>query len=101
MLMRPPAPRWPRFIELFTALGFIPAYAPATLLPIVATVCLVCTLIESLPVNALVDDNFSVPAAAVAVSMLLLPLAAAATAGGYVGSTFSAAAPAVPLALLQ
>lgn len=50
-------------------------------MPIVFTVCLVCTLIESLPINNWVDDNFSVPAAAIGVSMLLLPLAAAAAVG--------------------
>ena len=63
--------------------------------------CLVCTLIESLPVNAVLDDTFSVPAAAIGVSMLLLPLAAAATAGGYAGTALSAAIPTLPLASLH
>ncbi|KIY99927.1 Phytol kinase 1 [Monoraphidium neglectum] len=62
------------FIALFCSLGFFPFYPPATLVPIVSTVCLVCTLIESLPINDWLD-------AAVGVSMLLLPLAAAAAVG--------------------
>jgi hypothetical protein len=52
----PPPPQ--RFIYLFCSLGYFSTYNPATLLPIVAIVCLVCTLIESLPLNKYVDDNF-------------------------------------------
>ena len=66
-----------------------------------AAVCLVCTLVESLPVNGVLDDNLSVPAAAVVLSMLLLPMAAATTAAGAgtaAGAAAGAAAGVVPAA---
>lgn len=86
------------FIYLFCGLGFFEAYPPATLVPVVFTVCLVCTLIESLPVNEWVDDNLSVPAAAIGMSMLLLPLSAAAAVGIIAAEAAQAAAlPGMPL----
>lgn len=74
----PPTRPRPSLIYMFCSLGYFECTPPATLVPLVAAVCLVCTVVESLPVNGVLDDNLSVPAAAVGLSMLLLPLAAAA-----------------------
>ena len=92
----PPPPR--SFNSLFCGLGYFAAFSPPALAPVVVVVCLLCTLVESLPLNALVDDNLSVPAAAVGVALLLLPLAAAATAGGYAGAAAGAASAAAAAA---
>ena len=83
-----------RFLAYFTALGFMQPYRPEALLTQVAAVCLVATVVESLPINEWLDDNISVPAVSTALSLLLLPGAAMAGAGGAV-------AQAGPLALLH
>jgi len=54
----PPTPTTLSFIYLFKSLGYFQAYTTATLLPIVVIVCLLCTLIESLPLNQILDNNF-------------------------------------------
>ena len=59
------------FIALYNALGYFP-YSVESLLPVVVTTSLVASAVESLPVNQLLDDNFSVPAAAAVSGLLLL-----------------------------
>jgi phytol kinase len=59
--------------------------AAAALFPRLLAICLACTAAESLPANRFVDDNLSVPAVAVAGSLLLLPAPAAAAAAGAGG----------------
>lgn len=61
------------FISLFSSLGYLPAYDAATLLPPLVAICAVCAAVESLPINSVLDDNFSVPAVALVLSLLLLP----------------------------
>ena len=61
------------FVRLFSALGFLPAYDDAALVPALAAICAAGALVESLPINAVVDDNVSVPLVAAALTMLLLP----------------------------
>ncbi|MEW5305561.1 MAG: hypothetical protein WDW36_008093 [Sanguina aurantia] len=56
---------------LFSSAGYFTC-DPATLLPHLTAICLAATVVESLPVNEVVDDNLSVPAVAVALSFLLL-----------------------------
>ncbi len=41
--------------------------------PAIGIVCLVATVVESLPINHWLDDNLSVPGVAVALSLWLLP----------------------------
>ena len=59
------------FIALYSALGYFP-YNVESLLPVVVTTSLIASAVESLPVNQLLDDNFSVPAAAAVSGLLLL-----------------------------
>ncbi len=40
-----------RLITTFCSLGFFACYDPMVLLPYVSTVCLVATVVESLPIN--------------------------------------------------
>ncbi|GBF95757.1 phytol kinase chloroplastic-like [Raphidocelis subcapitata] len=61
------------FILAFSALGYFPSYELDALLPRVAAVSVACTLVESLPINTVVDDNLSVPAVGVALTAALLP----------------------------
>lgn len=70
------------FIWVFSSLGYLQSLDLQYVLPYLALVCAVCTLVESLPTNAWLDDNFSVPLVAVAASMAALPMATAATAAG-------------------
>ncbi|KAI8463784.1 MAG: hypothetical protein J3K34DRAFT_494145 [Monoraphidium minutum] len=79
-------------VYLFCGLGYFECSDPAALLPAVAAACLAATLVESLPLNGVLDDNLSVPAVAVAVSLLMLPHAAEAAA---LGAAAEAAVPAV------
>jgi phytol kinase len=51
------------FISLFGALGYVPAL-DWSLLRRLALVSLTATVVEALPANQLVDDNLSVPLAA-------------------------------------
>jgi phytol kinase len=61
------------FVWGFAALGFLPAMPPGRVSTAVAAVALACAIVESLPIGWLVDDNLSVPAVAVALSLALLP----------------------------
>lgn len=49
------------FIALYNALGYFP-YGVQILLPTVLSTSLVACAVESLPINQIIDDNFSVPA---------------------------------------
>lgn len=60
-----------RLCTLFSSAGYITC-DPATLLPYLTAICLVATMVESLPINEVIDDNLSVPAVAVALSFVLL-----------------------------
>ena len=51
------------FVALFSALGFFPGDAQ-TMLPAILATSLAAAVVESLPVNQFLDDNFSVPAVA-------------------------------------
>jgi hypothetical protein len=82
---------------VFQACGLLAQYHFGTLAPVVWVVCLVCTLIESLPVAGVLDDNLSVPLAAVGVSLLLLPLSSAAS-GHYAATAGAAASASAPAA---
>lgn len=62
-----------RFVWFFCALGYLPGYSPAAMAPAIGIVCVVATVVESLPINHWLDDNLSVPGVAVALSLLLLP----------------------------
>lgn len=59
------------FVALFTHLDYFPGSAQAMLPAILAT-SLVAAVVESLPVNQLVDDNFSVPAVAALMGHFML-----------------------------
>jgi phytol kinase len=69
------------YFWLFCSQGYFECFPLQFVLPYLAIVCGACTLVESLPVNSWFDDNLSVPLVAAGVSMLLLPMAAAAAAG--------------------
>lgn len=69
------------YFWLFCSLGYFECFPLQLVLPYLAVVCGACTLVESLPVNSWFDDNLSVPLVAAGVSMLVLPLAAAAAHG--------------------
>lgn len=65
------------FTAAFSAVGAINTAPPlSSMLPALAAVCAAATLVESLPINGVVDDNLSVPLVAVAGSALLLPASA-------------------------
>ena len=51
------------FVALFSALGFFPGNAQI-MLPAVLATSLAAAVVESLPINQVVDDNFSAPAVA-------------------------------------
>lgn len=59
------------FVALFTSLHFFPGSAQ-TLLPAILATSLAAAIVESLPVNQVVDDNFSVPAIAVLMGHFML-----------------------------
>lgn len=59
------------FVALYCQLGYLQLDLPYTALA-VAAISAVATLVESLPVNAAVDDNLSVPGVAVLLGRLLL-----------------------------
>lgn len=63
-----------RFIQLYCSMGFFPCYSPLLMLPAIAAVCAACTVVESLPVNSVLDDNLTVPVVAALMSMALMPL---------------------------
>jgi hypothetical protein len=65
------------------------------MLPAVAAVCGVCTIIESLPINHWLDDNLSVPIIAAAMATFLLPAAGVVVASDMAFATAAAAAAAV------
>lgn len=73
-------------LRLFTALGFMPCYSLASMLPAICLISLAATLVESLPLNKSVDDNISVPAVVALLSLLLLHPAAAATTAATTAS---------------
>lgn len=60
-------------ITLFCSLGFFSCYPPAAMLGSLGTIALAATIVESLPINKVVDDNMSVPVVSVVLSLLLLP----------------------------
>jgi hypothetical protein len=68
----PPA-RSHRLIYLFGALGFFPSYPAEALLPYVLGVALAATVVESLPINQVLDDNLSVPLVALMLGIALCP----------------------------
>ncbi len=47
------------------------------MLPYITCICLVCTAVESLPINMVLDDNLTVPGVAAIMSAALLPQVAA------------------------
>lgn len=59
------------YLTLFCQLGYFSCSA-ATYLPAVLAVCAVATVVESLPINNILDDNLSVPGAAALTAMALL-----------------------------
>lgn len=59
------------FIALYNALGYFP-YNVQTLLPTVLSTSLVACAVESLPINEVLDDNFSVPAITAVMGHFLL-----------------------------
>lgn len=59
------------FIALYTALGYFP-YGVQVLLPTVLSTSLVACAVESLPINQIVDDNFSVPVITAVMGQFLL-----------------------------
>lgn len=68
------------FFWHFCSMGFFECYSPAAVLPYLGIVCAMCTVVESLPINSWLDDNISVPLVATVASLVVLPLAAAASA---------------------
>ena len=59
------------FIALFSALGYCPC-GVQTLLPTVLSTSLVASGVESLPINQILDDNFSVPVITAVMGQFLL-----------------------------
>lgn len=86
----PAPPR--RFVQLYCSMGFFPCYSPLLMLPAIAAVCATCTVVESLPVNSVLDDNLTVPLVAALMSMALMPLMAAAGASAGMEAAPAAAA---------
>jgi hypothetical protein len=83
-------------VAYFSALGYLPPYPASTLAPALAAKCVACTLVESLPLGGLLDDNVSVPAAAAGLTLILLPpLAVAAALAGVAGAGAAPAAEAL------
>eukprot|EP00775_Hariotina_reticulata_P010841 gene10842-10997_t len=68
------------FFWLFCTMGYFECFSLQVALPYLVAVCGACTVVESLPIGSWFDDNLSVPLVAVAVSMLVFPLAANVTA---------------------
>ena len=60
------------FISLFARLGFFALADPAATAAAVLTVSAAATAVESLPANAWVDDNVSVPVVAAGLGWWLL-----------------------------
>ena len=58
-------------LALFASLGFFQITARAAVVGI-TSMCLASTVAESLPVNQWLDDNLSVPAAAILVGIVLI-----------------------------
>jgi phytol kinase len=58
-------------VSAFCSLGFFPCYPPEQLLPYVLGIAAVATLVESLPINQVVDDNISVPLVSLLLSLAL------------------------------
>ncbi|GLI65312.1 hypothetical protein VaNZ11_008854 [Volvox africanus] len=79
-------------ILLFCNLGFFSCYPPAALLSCLGAIALAATIVESLPINQVLDDNVSVPLVAGCLSMLLLPQPVEAVAELAVAATMAAAA---------
>jgi dolichol kinase len=69
-----------RLITAFCSLGFFACVSPDALLPQLLGVAATATLVESLPINSVLDDNLTVPLVSAAMAMLLLPHAATAAA---------------------
>jgi len=67
-------------MAVFCSLGFFECYSVSTLVPYLLACSAVATLVESLPINQVFDDNLSVPLVAAVMAMLLLPQAAHAAA---------------------
>ena len=60
-------------LALFASLGFFNITVRAASVAIIS-MCLASTVVESLPVNQWLDDNLSVPAAAILVGITLINL---------------------------
>lgn len=63
------------YVIFFHALGYFQCDLPSTVAGI-ALISLVATVVESLPINQVVDDNLSVPAVAAVMGHLMLRTAA-------------------------
>lgn len=66
-----------RLMFYFFFFGYV-TYNPAICVSSVLAISGACTLVESLPINLMVDDNISVPAVAAFLGYILFPAAAAA-----------------------
>ena len=62
-------------ISWFSSLGYFTCDMPAMAQGVIVVAAL-ATLVESLPINEVIDDNISVPAITMVASMLLLTAAA-------------------------
>ena len=56
------------------------------MLPAIAAICTACTVVESLPINTVLDDNLSVPGVAAGLSMLMMPVGVAAASAAAVAA---------------
>lgn len=56
--------------EYFAALGYFTINFPV--LPVAAFISLCAAIVESLPINTIIDDNISVPLVATALAVILM-----------------------------
>lgn len=68
-------------IGLFCTMGYFECYSVPVLLPYLLAVSGAATIVESLPINQIIDDNLSVPVVSAIMAMLIMPHAATAAAG--------------------
>jgi len=60
-------------VYAFCSLGFFQCLSLSTMLPYIGIVCAAATVVESLPINQVLDDNLSVPLVAAGLGFLLMP----------------------------
>ncbi|GAX80835.1 hypothetical protein CEUSTIGMA_g8270.t1 [Chlamydomonas eustigma] len=58
-------------VSLFCNLGLFSCYQPNVLLPYISGIAFIATVVESLPINQVVDDNISVPFVSLALSLMV------------------------------